>query len=77
MSEKLLTEIRDGLKDVADLLYSKFGPKRCPDCKGPMWDNAAKNAERLASGQKRIPAFKCKAKADLGCAEGCEGKYWD
>jgi hypothetical protein len=42
----------------------------CPKCAGSMWDNRARNAERVAGGQKAGPAFSCKDK------QGCGAVIW-
>ena len=39
----------------------------CPDCGGKVYDNRAKNAERIAAGERPMPDFKCQA---------CEWKKW-
>lgn len=39
----------------------------CPNCGSEMWDNRAKNRERVAKGLKPTPDFKCKS---------CEHVIW-
>lgn len=42
----------------------------CPNCGGPIYNNIAKNAERVARGEKSMPNFTCKDK------DGCGWKEW-
>jgi hypothetical protein len=46
------------------------GAATCPKCGGSnMYDNREENAQRVATGQKARPDFKCKT-------AGCEGVIW-
>ena len=37
---------------------------RCPDCGGPMWNNAPEVCRRRIAGEKPCPQFRCK---DASC----------
>lgn len=43
---------------------------QCPQCGGDVWENAAKNVQRLAEGKKALPLRSCKNK------DGCGWCVW-
>lgn len=49
----------------------------CPSCSGPMWDNRADSAKRVAEGKKATPWFKCKNAPKTRGADGCPGIIWE
>lgn len=53
------------------------GEPVCPLCQGGMYDNRAKNVERLAAGQKALPEARCRNHADPPKGTGCPGILWN
>ena len=70
LSEQFTQDVEDMPREMVAGDAADDDAVKCPKCQGPMYDNREKNDEREKAGQRRMPDYKCKAKA-------CEAVIWE